>query len=70
MRIQEDRDTVTLAIFTSLLIFALVGALGVVLLSLVDKFIGDGAVFDVLGFVVLGCALVAAFSYLWRHRQP
>jgi len=70
MRIQEDRDSVTLAIFTSVLIFAFVAALGVVLMLLVEKVIGNGAALDALGLVVLGCASVAAVSYLWRHRHP
>jgi len=69
MRTQDDRDSVTLTIFTSLVVFAFVAALGVVLMLLVERYIGEGAVLDALGPVVLVCASVAAFSYLWRHRE-
>ena len=70
MRLQEDRDAVTLEIATTLVVFALVVALGAVPLVLVDRFVGEGTVLDVLGYVVLGCASICAFSYLWRHRRP
>lgn len=70
VRAQEDRDTVTVEIFTTVLIFALVAALGVVPMVLVNRFIGEGAFLDVAGYVVLGCASIAASGYLWRHRRP
>lgn len=70
MRSQEDRAAVTVDIFTILLIFALVLAVGAVPLVLVNRFLGEGAVLDVLGYLVLACASVAAFVHLWRHRRP
>ena len=61
---------VTLNIVTSLLIFTFVAALGTVLLILLDLPGGDGTFVGAFGYVVLGCAAVAAFAYLWRHRAP
>ena len=65
MRSDGDRDAITLDIVTSLLIFA---GLGAVPLVLVDVLVADGTLRDALGYVVLGCASVAAIGYLWRNR--
>lgn len=70
MRSQEDRDTVTLGIFTAVLIFALTLAVGALLLILVDRLLGEGTVSGALGCLVLACASVVSVSYLWRHRRP
>jgi hypothetical protein len=70
MRNQLDRDTVTLEIFTTLLIFALVAAVGAVPMTVVERLMGNGVVLQALGTVVLACALGAATTYLWRHRRP
>lgn len=70
MRSQPDRDAVTLSIFTTLLLFALVLAIGAVPMALVNRFFGEGAALEVLGYLVLVCASVVAFSHLWRHRRP
>ena len=70
MRSRGDRDVVTLNIVTSLLIFTVVAALGTVPLILLDQLGGDGEFSGALGYVVLGCAAVVAFAYLWRHRRP
>jgi hypothetical protein len=70
MRSQEDRDTVTVAIFTTILFFALALAVGAVLMVLVAGFVGQGSVMNVLGYLVLACASGASILYLWRHRLP
>ena len=67
---QEDRDTVTVDIFTTALIFVLTVAVGAVPMILVHRLLGEGPALDVLGYMVLGCASAASISYLWRHRRP
>jgi hypothetical protein len=70
MRNQRDRDTVTLEIFTTLLIFVLVAAVGTGPMIVLDQLMGDAAVPQAVETVVLACALGAAATYLWRHRRP
>jgi hypothetical protein len=43
---------------------------GAVPLFLVDRFLGNGTVRDVVGGVVVAGASAAAFAYLWRQRRP
>lgn len=69
-RSQEDREAVTVDIFTTVLISAVTVAVGAVPMILVDRLLGEGTALDVLGYMVLGCASAASISYLWRHRRP
>jgi hypothetical protein len=70
MRSQEDRDAVTIAIFSTLLIFAFVLAVGAIPLVIANQFMGQGWLSDLLGYLLLACASVVASAYLWRHRRP
>jgi hypothetical protein len=70
MRSPEDRDAVTVGIFTTLLIFAFVLALGAIPMVIANRLLGERPLLDALGYVVLAFASVSAFTYLWRHRRP
>jgi hypothetical protein len=70
MRSQEARDAVTVSIFTTLLIFAFVAAVGVIPLVIANRYLGDGLLTDALGYLVLACASATAAAYIWRHRRP
>ena len=71
MRNQEQRDKVTVEIFTTLLVFAAVAVAGVGSLALVDLSLNvDEGLLESLVNVVLAGALATAAVYLWRHRRP
>jgi|tagenome__1003787_1003787.scaffolds.fasta_scaffold18737599_1 hypothetical protein len=69
MKSQQRRDEEAVTIFAGLLMFLLVTGAGAVVLALADRFVTlDGDAPNVLGYAVLGGALVASIRYIYRHR--
>jgi ACR3 family arsenite efflux pump ArsB len=69
MKSQERRDEEAVTIFTGLLLFVLVAAVGALVLVLVHQSVSlRGDVLSVLVYVVLGCAVAASIRYIYRHR--
>lgn len=69
MKSQQRRDEEAVTIFAGLLMFLLVTGAGAVVLVLARRFVTlDGDALNVLGYAVLGGALVASIGYIYRHR--